>query len=75
MLYIHTVSEYHLSQQHHYSYIVHCVTYFKQVLWISHGSEEILPEGNLGLPGTVTHRLQELWKLLDEVNDPRKKGI
>ena len=51
------------------------LTYFKKVFWISHSCKEILPEGNFGLPSAVAYCLKELWKLLDEVNDSRKKGI
>ena len=47
----------------------------KQVTRVSHSSEEVLPESYFSFASTMTHCLQELRKLLDELNHTREQCI
>ena len=49
--------------------------HLEEVARVADGSEEVLPEGNLRLPGTGANCLQKLWKLLDELHHSRQKSI
>ena len=50
-------------------------TRLKEVGGVAGRGKQVVPEGDLGLPGAVDDRLEELGELLDEGDDTRQEGV